>query len=216
MPKQSFKTPIEGTRDTVIDEIKRYFCEDPDASAAFPFFEDVDKTKISISGKYPVEERKLPGIFVRALPGSSEEVGLAQAMGMRFERDSLGNVTGEFQQFGTHVPMTVEFVIAAWDTVTRDKVWDLLFSGLVKPIREALQRRGIDPTRPYVRFGGEFDQKFTERRYIHGFTLSYPVMTQWYDEVVTEDETETLTDFDLSGLEVDPSCAIDGGPLPTV
>ncbi len=213
MPKQFFKTPIEGTRDTVIDEIKRYFCEDPDAFAKFPFSENVDTTKISISDGYPYEERKLPGIFVRALPGSSQEVGLSQAMGVRLEKNQAGDITGEFKQFGTHVPMTVELVIAAWDTVTRDKVWDLLFSGLVKPIREALQSRGIDPTRPYVRFGGQFDEKFTERRWIHGFTMSYPVMTQWYDEEGTEDEIENLEDFDLTGIEVFPSCDINGGPI---
>ena len=172
-----------------IDLLREYFNSDF-VTQDYRWNKNMKKTVIQIINQFADVERKHPQIVVRAQYENHELEGLGDQV-----NNQIDTATGkEFIVKGGAINFNVRMIIRSRNPMELDTIHDLLFIGLLYPIKNALRAGSIEVHPPFVTAGSYGEEPLKEGNTIQ--KIHYGTLTQrvrgWWREYIDLKELETL------------------------
>lgn len=147
----------QSITETYVSSVQEYFNSDYVAQD-YRYNKEMKETEIQVINQATDETRFFPQVVINAALGSNIPTSFGDNQGLHHDLDESGIEQNTYALFGGTASASIEFTIRALSTVDRAIVGDLLFLGLAHPIKNVLRKCNIEPTPPFVSYGGKSEE----------------------------------------------------------
>lgn len=171
---------IRQFKEVLIAQIRAFFENNPRASC---FLDDQGNSKVHVVEAFGDEKRLFPSVVVQRTDGVIQDLFLASRLGTIYSQSPDGKREQIGFRQGGKLKFNVTLQVGAFNTTTRDSLFDLLAYALVGPLHWSLMAVGIDREPNSVSIGAESVEnveKLGQAIYTRGLTVAF--LSEWYDD----------------------------------
>jgi len=151
-----------------------------------------DLAEVKVFAEFRDGEQFLPQVVVSNVLATERSVSFGQQLS-EFDYEDK-----HYLRFGGHVSFDITILVVGADAPTRNELGDLLFLGLMYPLRVYLQNKGIIIETNSLRMLNREVAQLTNNKIVHTLNIGFRCYCEWAQDFV-------MDSYDLDRIVVNPS-----------
>lgn len=142
-----------------------------------------DLTKVFITPEFRDDEQFFPQIIVSNVLASERSVSFGQKLG-EFDHDDK-----HYIRFGGEISFDVILSVIGSDPMTRNELGDMLFLGMMYPLRRYLEQQRLIVETNSLRMLNRGTAQLTNEKLVHTLDISFRCFVEWKQDFLYDSYT---------------------------